>query len=99
MSEYRDRRAVVIGGLGYIGSNLSRALVDGGGRVIVVTRDRSRHEPLAAAFERDGARIVEADVRHLTAMQAAIAGADVVFNLSGQSGAIQSVHDPLADLE
>jgi UDP-glucose 4-epimerase len=96
---YRERAAVVIGGLGYIGSHLSRALLDAGARVTVVTRDRGRYEPLAAIFERDGVRIIEADVRHHATMRSSIAGADAVFNLSGQSGAIRSVQDPFADLE
>jgi nucleoside-diphosphate-sugar epimerase len=96
---YRDRRALVIGGLGYIGSNVSAALIDAQAAVTIVTPDRARHDAVAARFEQGGGRIVEADVRHAAVMRDAVRDQHVVFNLSGQSGAVQSVHNPADDLD
>jgi len=96
---YRDRRALVIGGLGYIGSNLSDALVDAGAHVTIVTPSRDRHREMAAGFERRGARVVEGDARAMAAMRDVVRAQDAVFNVSGQSGAIQSVLDPIVDLD
>ena len=44
------RRALVIGGLGFIGVNLADRLLQAGDDVTLVTPNRSRHEARAAAF-------------------------------------------------
>ena len=94
-----NRRVLVIGGLGFIGANVSRRLVAGGDGVTVVTPSRVRHLEDAAEFERNGIRVIEADVRDRAAMAAAVEGQDVVFNLAGQSGAVRSMEDPWTDLD
>jgi nucleoside-diphosphate-sugar epimerase len=96
---YSGRRALVVGGLGYIGTNLVTALFDAGADVSVVTPVRGRHHTQWATIEERGGRMIEADVRHLDAMRAAVSGQDVVFNVSGQSGALQSVQAPMLDLD
>jgi UDP-glucose 4-epimerase len=96
---YSGRRALVVGGLGYIGTNLVAALFDAGADVSVVTPVRGRHHTQWATIEERGGRMIEADVRHLDAMRAAVSGHDVVFNVSGQSGALQSVQAPMLDLD
>ena len=96
---YQGRPALVIGGFGYIGSNLAAALFDAGADVTIVTPVRDRHESSAARAEARGGRVIEADVRQTRAMRTAVGGQDVVFNLSGQSGALQSVQEPLVDLD
>ena len=98
MSELADSRVLVIGGFGFIGVNLTAALVTRGARVTVVTPSRERHAAVADRFEQDDVRIIEADVRDRDAMRDAVAGHGVVFNLSGQSGAVRSLEDPWTDL-
>ncbi len=71
-SWYRGRRALVVGGLGYIGWNLTTALLDAGADVTVVTPLRARHEARAAACESRDGRVIEADVRDRAAMNAAV---------------------------
>lgn len=92
-------RVLVIGGLGFIGVNLTERLVAEHREVTVVTRSRVRHEARSARLESNGVRVVEADVRDLTAMSAAVEGQEVVFNLAGESGAVSSMEDPWADLD
>ena len=46
-----------------------------------------------------GARIVEGDLRDRELMPELVAGQDLVFNLSGQSGAVRSMDDPWSDLD
>ena len=96
---YSGRRVLVVGGLGYIGTNLVAALFDAGADVAVVTPVRGRHHALWANIEERGGRMIEADVRQLGAMRAAVSGQDMVFNVSGQSGALQSVQAPALDLD
>lgn len=92
-------RALVIGGLGFIGVNLTERLVAERRDVTVVTPSRARHAERAAALESRGVRIVEGDLRDLKAMTAAVEGQQVVFNLAGESGAVRSMEDPWTDLD
>jgi nucleoside-diphosphate-sugar epimerase len=89
----------VIGGTGFIGSNLTEALVRAGAEVTAVTPERSRHEPSIRCFEAEGVRVLEADIRDLTAMRTAVEGRSIVFNVAGRSGALQSLQDPRLDLD
>ncbi len=93
------RRALVIGGLGFIGVNLADRLLQAGDDVTLVTPNRSRHEARAAAFADRGAHIVEGDLRDRDAMAKAVAGQQIVFNLAGESGAVRSMEDPWTDLD
>jgi UDP-glucose 4-epimerase len=92
-------RALVIGGLGFIGVNLTERLVTEGRAVTVVTPSRARHADRAAAFEARGVRIIEGDLRDARAMTKAVAGQQVVFNLAGESGAVRSMENPWTDLD
>jgi len=99
MSAFEHRRVLVIGGFGFIGVNLSERLRALGARVTIVTRSIDRHRDAAADAAARGALVVEADLRDVDAMQSAVAGQEVVFNLAGQSGAVQSMQDPFTDLD
>jgi UDP-glucose 4-epimerase len=96
---YETRAVLVLGGLGFIGLNLSRRLIAAGARLTIVTRLRSAHVHDAAAVESAGAVVLEADLRDAEAMRRAVAGQDVLFNLSARSGAVRSVDDPFTDLD
>jgi UDP-glucose 4-epimerase len=93
------KRVCVIGGLGFIGVNLAERLLSDGAAVTVLTPLRERHGDQADAFERRGAHIVEGDLRDRELLPAVVAKQDVVFNLSGQSGAVRSMEDPWSDLD
>ena len=60
---YRGRAVLVLGGLGFIGRNLSRSLARAGARLTVATRRRRVHAHEALELESSGARVVEADLR------------------------------------
>ena len=93
------QRVLVIGGLGFIGVNLTERLLTEGRDVTVVTPSRARHADRAAAFEARGVRIIDGDLRDAAAMAMAVAGQGVVFNLAGESGAVRSMEDPWTDLD
>jgi len=98
-SWYAQRPVTVIGGFGFIGSNMSDRLASLGARVTVVTRSLDRHRAAASDVEQRGIRVREGDLRDAAAMRDAVAGQEVVFNLAGQSGATQSMDDPWTDLD
>jgi UDP-glucose 4-epimerase len=96
---YRDRRCVVTGGLGFIGSNLARELAWLGARVTVVDARYPRHgsnvRNLAGV---GGIEVFECDLGD-SAVGTAVEGADYVFNLGGQVSHVDSMNDPLFDLD
>ncbi|HEX2058342.1 MAG TPA: complex I NDUFA9 subunit family protein [Actinomycetota bacterium] len=66
---------VVAGGTGFIGRHVARALLDGGHRVTVMTRDESK---VAGVPELQGAAAVRADVTDPRTLTGTLAGADAV---------------------
>ena len=96
---YRDRAALVIGGLGFIGGRLSTGLLDAGARVTIVTPSRQKHHDAVIDLEARGVRVIEGDVRDRGQMEASVRGQDVIFNLAGQSGAVRSMEEPWTDLD
>ena len=92
-------KALVIGGLGFIGVNLTAKLLERGAQITVLTPDRRRHSEQASSFDRAGVHVIEGDLRDRDAVTAAVRGQDVVMNLSGQSGAVRSMEDPWSDLD
>ena len=98
---YRGRRVLITGGLGFIGSNLARSLVDLGADVLIVDSllpDYGGNLFNVAGIE-DRVRINIADIRQGTTMNHLVRGRDVIFNLAGQVSHIDSMRDPHTDLE
>jgi UDP-glucose 4-epimerase len=100
LSQYDRCRVMVTGGLGFIGSNLVRALVQAGADVLVV--DAMIPDYGGHLFNLDGiadrVRINLSDVRD-RAMDVLVRDRDVIFNLAGQVSHIDSMRDPDTDLE
>jgi len=97
---YRDRRVLVTGALGFIGSNLCRTLADLGAKVLAVDSllpDYGGNLFNLAGYE-DRVRINIADVRG-HGMSYLVRDQDVLFNLAGQVSHIDSMTDPFTDLE
>jgi len=97
---YRGKSVLVTGGLGFIGSNLSRTLADLGASVTAVDSllpDYGGNLFNLAGYE-DKLRINVADVRG-HGMKYLVKGQHVLFNLAGQVSHIDSMNDPFTDLE
>ena len=80
------KHALVIGGFGFIGQNLTDRLLSQGVATTLLTPSVERHTAQADAFAARGAEVIEASVCDLAAVTHAVAGRDAIFNLSGQSG-------------
>jgi UDP-glucose 4-epimerase len=98
---YRGRRVMITGGLGFIGSNLARRLVDLGADVLLV--DSLIPDYGGNLFNIDGiadrVRVNVADIRQQTTMNYLVRDRAVIFNLAGQVSHIDSMRDPYTDLE
>ncbi|HEX5216526.1 MAG TPA: NAD-dependent epimerase/dehydratase family protein [Vicinamibacterales bacterium] len=98
---YRGRRVLVTGGLGFIGSNLARRLVDLGADVLLIDAlipDSGGNLFNIAGLE-SRLRVNIADVRQASTMNDLVQGQDVIFNLAGQVSHIDSMRDPHTDLD
>ena len=95
----RDSRVLVIGGLGFIGVNLTSKLIALGAKTTILTPDRGRHADTASDFEKAGVALVEGDLRDRDLIARVVRGQQIVMNLSGQSGAVRSMEDPWGDLD
>jgi UDP-glucose 4-epimerase len=98
---YRGRRVMVTGGLGFIGSNLARRLVDLGADVLLVDSlipDYGGNVFNIAGIE-ERLRVSTADIRNHDAIATLVAGQEVIFNLAGQVSHIDSMRDPYTDLD
>jgi UDP-glucose 4-epimerase len=100
-STYHGRRVMITGGLGFIGSNLARALVDLGADVLLV--DSLIPDYGGNLFNIDGLesrlRVNVADVRQQSTMNYLVRDRQIIFNLAGQVSHIDSMRDPETDLE
>lgn len=101
VAPYAGANCVVTGGLGFIGANLVHRLVAAGAEVVVVDAEVPTHG--ANPHNLDGvARPVEvlvASVGDIGAVGEAVSNADYVFNCAGQVSHLDSMDDPLGDLE
>jgi UDP-glucose 4-epimerase len=92
---------MITGGLGFIGSNLARQLVELGADVLLV--DSLIPDYGGNLFNIDGiadrVRLNVADVRQQSTMNYLVRDRAVIFNLAGQVSHIDSMRDPYADLE
>jgi UDP-glucose 4-epimerase len=98
---YRGRRVLVTGGIGFIGSNLARQLVDLGANVLLVDSmipDYGGNLFNIAGIE-DRVRVNLGDVRNGSVMDVLVQEQEIIFNLAGQVSHIDSMRDPYTDLD
>jgi UDP-glucose 4-epimerase len=98
---YEGRSVLITGGLGFIGSNLARRIVDLGAQVTLVDSlipEYGGNRANIAGIE-DRVTVNISDVRDEHSLPSLIRGQDLVFNLAGQTSHVDSLHDPYTDLE
>jgi UDP-glucose 4-epimerase len=98
---FTNAQVLITGGLGFIGSNLARRLVALGAHVTVVDsliRDYGGNLYNVEGI-RDRIQINVSDVRDNHSMQHLVQAKDYLFNLAGQTSHLDSMLNPMADLE
>ena len=99
--KYAGKSVLITGGLGFIGSNLARALVVQGADVTLVDSLIPQYGGNSFNTEdiRDKVMVNVCDVRDPFAMTYLLKDKDFLFNLAGQTSHMDSMADPQTDLE
>jgi len=98
---FKDKRILITGGLGFIGSTLAIRLVDEGASVIIVDALIAGYGGNRFNIEsvKDRIEVVIADVRDSKKIDKLVSGKDIIFNLAGTLSHVDSMKDPMTDLE
>jgi len=99
-NHYEGQEVLITGGLGFIGSNLARALVNQGAIVTLV--DSLIPEYGGNIFNiadiKSRVTVNVSDVRDQFALRYLLKGKNYLFNLAGQTSHLESMADPQTDL-
>ena len=98
---FAEKKVLITGGLGFIGSNLARRLVDLGAEVTLVDSLIPEHggRLFNIADIKNHVQVNISDVRDEHSMKYLVQGHDYLFNLAGQTSHLDSMHDPFKDLD
>ncbi len=98
---FKNRRVLITGGVGFIGSNLARRLVSLGAEVTLVDSLIPEYGGNLFNIEDIRSRLTLniTDVRDPFAMEYLVQGIDYLFNLAGQTSHLDSMTNPGNDLE
>src|SRR5256885_813287 len=100
-SDFAGKRVLITGGLGFIGSNLAHRLVELGSDVTVVDSLIPDYGGNLYNVEgiRDRIQINVSDVRDTHSLRHLVQDKDYLFNLAGQTSHLDSMTNPMPDLE
>lgn len=98
---YRNKKILVTGGLGFIGSNLAISLVGLGAKVTVIDALIPEYGGNLYNIEpvKDKLKIVKGDIRNKELVDRVVKNQEIIFNLAGTLSHVDSMSDPLTDLE
>lgn len=95
MKELHNKKVLVTGGAGFIGSNLVVELIKTGNMVTVIDSLVSGYKSNLNPFS--GIRFIESDIRNSDLVLKAVEGNDVIFHLAASVGNKKSIDDPMTD--
>ena len=98
---FNGAQVLITGGLGFIGSNLAHRLVELGSEVTVIDSLIPDYGGNLFNVEniRDRIQINVSDVRDTHSLRHLVLGKDYLFNLAGQTSHLDSMKNPMPDLE
>jgi len=100
-SQFKDKNILILGGMGFIGSNLAIRLVELGSNVTIVDSLLPQYGGNLKNIEniRDKVTINYSDIRDRYSLNILVSGRDIIYSVAGQTSHIESMEDPFTDLE
>jgi UDP-glucose 4-epimerase len=101
MDRFKDKEVLITGGLGFIGSNLAITLVRQGAHVTILDNmlPRQGGNLFNIMGIEDRVKVNVSDVRNQLSMNHLVKGKDYIFHLAGQVNHVDSMKNPIQDLE
>ena len=101
MKNFQGRKVLILGGMGFIGSNLAIRLVSLGAEVTLVDSMLPHYGGNLANIApiKDRCHVNFSDIRDRHSLDYLVKGAEVIYNMAGQTSHIESMTDPMTDLE
>ena len=98
---FKNKEVLITGGLGFIGSNLCIELLERGAIITIVDNmlPRQGGNLFNIADIADRVTVNVSDVRNQLSMNHLVKGKDYVFHLAGQVNHVDSMKNPIQDLE
>jgi nucleoside-diphosphate-sugar epimerase len=99
--DFSDRNVLILGGLGFVGSNLAIRLVSMGARVTLVDSMLPQYGGNLANIEpiADQVHVNYSDIRDPYSLEHLVKGKDLIYSMAGQTSHIESMTDPFTDLD
>jgi UDP-glucose 4-epimerase len=91
----KDKRVVVTGGAGFIGSNIADELAAHNQVIIIDDLSSGRLQNIEHLTKRPNVTFVQGSITDLSLVQRAFAGADYIFHQAALASVPMSIHDPL----
>jgi nucleoside-diphosphate-sugar epimerase len=98
---FRDRKILVLGGMGFVGSNLAIRLVSLGAKVTIVDSMLPQYGGNLHNIQpiRENCRINFSDIRDSHSLDYLVRDIDVIYSVAGQTSHLESMSDPMTDLD
>jgi UDP-glucose 4-epimerase len=100
-NSFQGKRVLILGGLGFIGSNLAISLVESGADVTIVDSMLPQYGGNLANIEpiSNKCHVNYADIRDSHSMNYLVRNIEIIYSLAGQTSHIESMTDPMTDLD
>lgn len=96
----RDRRVLVTGGAGFIGSNLVESLLNSGNHVVCLDNfSTGKRENLKEFIGNPKFKLIEGDIRNYDDCLKAVEGIDIVFHEAALGSVPRSIKDPMTSTD
>ena len=95
----KDKRVVITGGAGFIGSNLADELATSNSVIIIDDLSTGRKENIASLLNKDNVEFIQGSILDLKLLQKSFRGTDFVFHQAALPSVPRSVQDPLTTNE
>lgn len=97
----KDKNVLILGGMGFIGSNLAIRCVEEGAHVTIVDSMLPQFGGNLYNIEpvRDRVAVNYSDIRDPFSTDYLVQGQDIIFSVAGQTSHVESMREPVVDLE
>lgn len=101
MKNFTNKRVLITGGAGFIGSNLAHALVKEGAEVTILDAMLPLYGGNVFNLKeiKDRVKFIKGDIRDKEAVKKTVEGQDIIFDLAAQVSYIDSKDQPFLDLD